>query len=63
MQQNSHGAYIPVLAAGDNVRGASLVVKAMRDGREAALHIFDLFKEPLINCSHPINYPPTHYFF
>lgn len=43
----SHATNLPgVYAAGDIVRGASLVVWAIRDGREAAEAIFDYLAQP-----------------
>ena len=45
MQTNLDG----VFAAGDIVRGASLVVWAIRDGREAAIEIQKYLKKKIIN--------------
>ena len=44
MQTNLEG----VFAAGDIVRGASLVVWAIRDGRDAAIQIESFLQEKLI---------------
>ena len=41
MQTNIDG----VIAAGDIVRGASLVVWAIRDGRDAAIQIKNIFQK------------------
>ena len=45
----SHATSLPgVYAAGDIVRGASLVVWAIRDGREAAEAILDYLAQPAL---------------